>query len=157
MHPRVDPPHAAGTGHCRGACQGPWHARSCGRRGQGVRAAQNRVPQRRHALSPGTLVLLPVSSMKLRARHLHSHASQPTVLRVSSFMVSSFSEGERALTSWAAGGVSKHAWLCSFLQFCTFGSRQIGRGYYVFDSRWNRLRCALNLMVEKHLNAQLWK
>ncbi|KAI4553846.1 hypothetical protein MJT46_016026 [Ovis ammon polii x Ovis aries] len=42
-------------------------------------------------------------------------------------------------------------------KFCTFGSRQIGRGYYVFDSRWNRLRCALNLMVEKHLNAQLWK
>ncbi|XP_057560714.1 ataxin-7 isoform X2 [Hippopotamus amphibius kiboko] len=41
--------------------------------------------------------------------------------------------------------------------FCTFGSRQIGRGYYVFDSRWNRLRCALNLMVEKHLNAQLWR
>ncbi|XP_045434926.1 ataxin-7 isoform X5 [Pipistrellus kuhlii] len=41
--------------------------------------------------------------------------------------------------------------------FCTFGSRQIGRGYYVFDSRWNRIRCALNLMVEKHLNAQLWK
>ncbi|XP_053525329.1 ataxin-7 isoform X2 [Artibeus jamaicensis] len=41
--------------------------------------------------------------------------------------------------------------------FCTFGSRLIGRGYYVFDSRWNRLRCALNLMVEKHLNAQLWK
>nr|KAF6473284.1 ataxin 7 [Rousettus aegyptiacus] len=41
--------------------------------------------------------------------------------------------------------------------FCTFGSRQIGRGYYVFDSRWNRLRCALNLMVDKHLNAQLWK
>lgn len=27
----------------------------------------------------------------------------------------------------------------------------------MFDSRWNRLRCALNLMVEKHLNAQLWK
>ncbi|EPY85694.1 hypothetical protein CB1_000353006 [Camelus ferus] len=45
----------------------------------------------------------------------------------------------------------------SSMQFCTFGSRQIGRGYYVFDSRWNRLRCALNLMVEKHLNAQLWK
>ncbi|XP_063113210.1 ataxin-7 isoform X2 [Cavia porcellus] len=41
--------------------------------------------------------------------------------------------------------------------FCTFGSRQIGRGYYVFDSRWNRLRCAISLMVEKHLNSQLWK
>ncbi|KAK2509126.1 hypothetical protein MC885_006444 [Smutsia gigantea] len=45
----------------------------------------------------------------------------------------------------------------ALLQFCTFGSRQIGRGYYVFDSRWNRLRCALSLMVEKHLNAQLWR
>uniref|UniRef100_A0A8C2ULX2 Ataxin 7 n=1 Tax=Chinchilla lanigera TaxID=34839 RepID=A0A8C2ULX2_CHILA len=41
--------------------------------------------------------------------------------------------------------------------FCTFGSRQIGRGYYVFDSRWNRLRCAVSLMVEKHLNSQLWR
>ncbi|XP_010604875.1 ataxin-7 isoform X1 [Fukomys damarensis] len=41
--------------------------------------------------------------------------------------------------------------------FCTFGSRQIGRGYYVFDSRWNRLRCAISLMVEKHLNSQLWR
>ncbi|KAM9593058.1 LOW QUALITY PROTEIN: ataxin-7 [Trichechus inunguis] len=41
--------------------------------------------------------------------------------------------------------------------FCTFGSRQIGRGCYVFDSRWNRLRCALSLLVEKHLNAQLWR
>ncbi|EHB15589.1 Ataxin-7 [Heterocephalus glaber] len=41
--------------------------------------------------------------------------------------------------------------------FCTFGSRQMGRGYYVFDSRWNRLRCAISLMVEKHLNSQLWR
>ncbi|XP_059571827.1 ataxin-7 isoform X2 [Alligator mississippiensis] len=41
--------------------------------------------------------------------------------------------------------------------FCTFGSRQIGRGYYVFDKRWNHIRCALNCMVEKHLNSQMWK
>ncbi|MBZ3880515.1 Ataxin-7 [Sciurus carolinensis] len=41
--------------------------------------------------------------------------------------------------------------------FCTLGSRQIGRGYYVFDSRWNQLHCALNLMMEKHLKVQLWK
>uniref|UniRef100_A0A8C9FEN4 Ataxin 7 n=1 Tax=Pavo cristatus TaxID=9049 RepID=A0A8C9FEN4_PAVCR len=41
--------------------------------------------------------------------------------------------------------------------FCTFGSRQIGRGYYVFDKRWNHIRCALNFMVEKHLNSQMWK
>ncbi|XP_068010364.1 ataxin-7 isoform X1 [Melanerpes formicivorus] len=41
--------------------------------------------------------------------------------------------------------------------FCTFGSRQIGRGYYVFDKRWNRVRCALDTMLEKHLNSQMWK
>ncbi|XP_043375511.1 ataxin-7 isoform X2 [Dermochelys coriacea] len=41
--------------------------------------------------------------------------------------------------------------------FCTFGSRQIGRGYYVFDKRWNHIRCALNFMVDKHLNSQMWK
>ncbi|XP_075794612.1 ataxin-7 isoform X3 [Pelodiscus sinensis] len=41
--------------------------------------------------------------------------------------------------------------------FCTFGSWQIGRGYYVFDKRWNHIRCALNFMVDKHLNSQMWK
>ncbi|XP_060095436.1 ataxin-7 isoform X2 [Heteronotia binoei] len=41
--------------------------------------------------------------------------------------------------------------------FCTFGSRQIRRGYYVFDKRWNHIRCALNTMVDKHLNSQMWK
>ncbi|XP_064422323.1 ataxin-7 isoform X3 [Latimeria chalumnae] len=40
---------------------------------------------------------------------------------------------------------------------CTFGSRQIGRGYYVFDKRWDHIRCALNSMVDKHLNSQMWK
>ncbi|XP_041445209.1 ataxin 7 L homeolog isoform X3 [Xenopus laevis] len=41
--------------------------------------------------------------------------------------------------------------------YCTFGSRQIGRGYYVFDKRWDHIRCALNLMVDKHLNSQMWR
>ncbi|XP_066580806.1 ataxin-7-like protein 1 isoform X2 [Amia ocellicauda] len=41
--------------------------------------------------------------------------------------------------------------------FCTFGSRLMGRGYYVFDRRWDRLRLALNSMVEKHVNSQMWK
>ncbi|NWU92569.1 ATX7 protein, partial [Upupa epops] len=41
--------------------------------------------------------------------------------------------------------------------FCTFGSQQIGRGYYVFDKRWNHVRCALDFMLEKHLNSQMWK
>ncbi|XP_062486216.1 ataxin-7 isoform X2 [Pezoporus occidentalis] len=41
--------------------------------------------------------------------------------------------------------------------FCTFGSQQIGRGYYVFDKRWNHIRCALDFMLEKHINSQMWK
>ncbi|NXK78840.1 ATX7 protein, partial [Amazona guildingii] len=41
--------------------------------------------------------------------------------------------------------------------FCTFGSLQIGRGYYAFDKRWNHIRCALDFMLEKHLNSQMWK
>ncbi|XP_010839753.1 PREDICTED: ataxin-7-like protein 1 isoform X5 [Bison bison bison] len=43
------------------------------------------------------------------------------------------------------------------LAFCSFGSRLMGRGYYVFDRRWDRFRVALNSMVEKHLNSQMWK
>ncbi|MEE6501910.1 hypothetical protein FKM82_004355 [Ascaphus truei] len=41
--------------------------------------------------------------------------------------------------------------------FCAFGSRQIGRGYYVFDKRWDHIRCALNFMVDRHLNSQMWR
>nr|XP_056702454.1 ataxin-7-like protein 1 [Euleptes europaea] len=43
------------------------------------------------------------------------------------------------------------------LGFCSFGSHLMGRGYYVFDRRWDRFRLALNSMVEKHLNSQMWK
>ncbi|XP_072928412.1 ataxin-7 isoform X1 [Hemitrygon akajei] len=40
---------------------------------------------------------------------------------------------------------------------CTFGSRHIGRGCFVFDRRWDHFRCAFSSMVEKHLNSQMWK
>ncbi|XP_029115849.1 ataxin-7-like isoform X1 [Scleropages formosus] len=40
---------------------------------------------------------------------------------------------------------------------CTFGSRQLARGCYGFDRRWDRLRCALSAMVDRHVNAQMWK
>ncbi|XP_041833574.1 ataxin-7-like protein 1 isoform X2 [Melanotaenia boesemani] len=43
------------------------------------------------------------------------------------------------------------------LGFCVFSSRLMGRGYYVFDRRWDRMRLALQSMVEKHLNAQMWR
>ncbi|XP_061583828.1 LOW QUALITY PROTEIN: ataxin-7 [Cololabis saira] len=41
--------------------------------------------------------------------------------------------------------------------YCTFGSRLFGRGYYSFDRRWDRVRCALTTMMEKHVNSQMWK
>ncbi|KAL7370898.1 hypothetical protein ABVT39_013744 [Epinephelus coioides] len=43
------------------------------------------------------------------------------------------------------------------LGFCVFSSRLMGRGHYVFDRRWDRMRLALQSMVEKHLNAQMWR
>ncbi|XP_045928202.1 ataxin-7-like protein 1 isoform X1 [Micropterus dolomieu] len=43
------------------------------------------------------------------------------------------------------------------LGFCMFSSRLMGRGHYVFDRRWDRMRLALQNMVEKHLNAQMWR
>ncbi|KAM3587928.1 uncharacterized protein V6R79_017462 [Siganus canaliculatus] len=43
------------------------------------------------------------------------------------------------------------------LGHCIFSSRLMGRGYYVFDRRWDKMRLALQNMVEKHLNAQMWR
>ncbi|XP_028302227.1 ataxin-7 [Gouania willdenowi] len=41
--------------------------------------------------------------------------------------------------------------------YCTFGSRLLGRGCYSFDRRWDRVRCALITMMDKHVNSQMWK
>ncbi|KPP76087.1 ataxin-7-like [Scleropages formosus] len=41
--------------------------------------------------------------------------------------------------------------------FCTFGSRQLGRGCYTFNRRWDHVRSALSAMVDKHVNSHLWK
>ncbi|KAL4655938.1 ataxin-7 [Arapaima gigas] len=41
--------------------------------------------------------------------------------------------------------------------FCPFGSRQLGRGCYAFDRRWDHVRYAVSTMVDKHVNSQLWK
>ncbi|XP_056133840.1 ataxin-7-like protein 1 [Lampris incognitus] len=40
---------------------------------------------------------------------------------------------------------------------CVYSSRLMGRGHYVFDRRWDKMRLALQTMVEKHLNAQMWR
>ncbi|KAK2862444.1 hypothetical protein Q5P01_001977 [Channa striata] len=41
--------------------------------------------------------------------------------------------------------------------YCTFGSRLFGRGCYSFDRRWDKVRCALTTMMDKHVNSQMWK
>nr|XP_020488760.1 ataxin-7 [Labrus bergylta]XP_020488761.1 ataxin-7 [Labrus bergylta] len=41
--------------------------------------------------------------------------------------------------------------------YCTFGSRLFGRGCYSFDRRWDRVRCTLTTMTDKHVNSQMWK
>lgn len=51
-----------------------------GRAGDRSMPSSVRVALRRHALWRARLLLLPVSSMTLRARHCHVHASQPAVL-----------------------------------------------------------------------------
>ncbi|XP_067284199.1 ataxin-7-like protein 1 isoform X2 [Pseudorasbora parva] len=40
---------------------------------------------------------------------------------------------------------------------CAFSSRLMGRGHYVFDRRWDRVRRALHCMVEKHVNSLMWR
>ncbi|XP_064198876.1 ataxin-7-like protein 1 isoform X2 [Anguilla rostrata] len=40
---------------------------------------------------------------------------------------------------------------------CSFGSRLMGRGHYVFDRRWDRTRLALHRMVERHVNSLMWR
>uniref|UniRef100_A0A8C7I4P9 Ataxin 7 n=1 Tax=Oncorhynchus kisutch TaxID=8019 RepID=A0A8C7I4P9_ONCKI len=41
--------------------------------------------------------------------------------------------------------------------YCTFGSRLFGTSCYSFDRRWDRMRCALTAMMDKHVNTQMWK
>ncbi|XP_047438879.1 ataxin-7 [Mugil cephalus] len=41
--------------------------------------------------------------------------------------------------------------------YCTFGSRLFGRGCYSFERRWDRVRCVLTTMMDKHVNSQMWK
>lgn len=43
------------------------------------------------------------------------------------------------------------------LSCCAFSSRLMGRGHYVFDRRWDRVRFALHCMVEKHVNSLMWR
>lgn len=43
------------------------------------------------------------------------------------------------------------------LQFCTFGSRLVSPGCYVFSRRLDRFCSALSSMLERHLSSHMWK
>ncbi|XP_060759821.1 ataxin-7-like protein 1 isoform X3 [Neoarius graeffei] len=43
------------------------------------------------------------------------------------------------------------------IRWCAFSSRLMGQGHYVFDRHWDRMRLSLHCMVEKHVNAQMWR
>lgn len=42
-------------------------------------------------------------------------------------------------------------------QFCTFGSRLVTPGCYVFDRRLDRFCAALGSMLEQHLSQHRWR
>lgn len=42
-------------------------------------------------------------------------------------------------------------------QFCTFGSRLVSPGCYVFNRRLDRFCSALSSMLERHLSSHMWK
>ncbi|XP_040858448.1 ataxin-7-like protein 1 isoform X3 [Ochotona curzoniae] len=89
-----------------------------------------------------------------------SHTPEPLVPPVGGDLASRLSSDEGEMD----GAEESEKFDCQFsthhprpLAFCSFGSRLMGRGYYVFDRRWDHFRLALNSMVEKHLNSQMWK
>ncbi|XP_025236520.1 ataxin-7-like protein 1 isoform X1 [Theropithecus gelada] len=101
------------------------------------------------------------NSISSSASSNHSgHTPEPPLPPVGSDLASRLSSDEGEMD----GADESEKLDCQFsthhprpLAFCSFGSRLMGRGYYVFDRRWDRFRFALNSMVEKHLNSQMWK
>ncbi|KAM9311197.1 ataxin-7-like protein 1 isoform 2-T2 [Gastrophryne carolinensis] len=115
------------------------------------------------ARTPNSVLPRPPSANSLNGTTSSNHGGiipEPSVNSVAGDLVSRLSsdEGEtegveeaEKLDCYYSGHHPKP------LAFCLFGSRLMGRGYYVFDRRWDRFRFALNSMVEKHLNSQMWK
>lgn len=99
--------------------------RVCVRRGQGARTAQNRVPQRRHALSPGTppAFAFLFCGTQSWASSLSCFTACDTQ-RASSSVVGFSPEGERSQTGRAAAGISEHAW---YVLSCSFAHSGAGR------------------------------
>lgn len=59
------------------------------------------------------------------------------------------------------GGVRADCVMCVCVcpppQFCTFGSRLVSPGCYVFNRRLDRFCSALGSMLERHLSSHMWR
>ncbi|CAL8338187.1 unnamed protein product [Arctogadus glacialis] len=60
-------------------------------------------------------------------------------------------------TKAAAAATKTHSIVLCFVMCCRFGSRPVGRGHFVFDRRWDRMRRALHTAVERHLSTHMWR
>ncbi|XP_068132369.1 ataxin-7-like protein 1 isoform X2 [Hyperolius riggenbachi] len=126
-------------------------------------APESKASSPAKARPPNSILPRPSSAVSLNSTNSSNHSgfvSEPAVNSVAGDLASRLSsdEGEaecveetEKLDCYYSGHHPKP------LAFCSFGSRLMGRGYYVFDRRWDRFRFALNSMVEKHLNSQMWK
>ncbi|XP_066448048.1 ataxin-7-like protein 1 isoform X3 [Eleutherodactylus coqui] len=126
-------------------------------------ALEPKVSSPAKARPPNSVLPRPSSANSINSSSSSNHSafvSEPTVNPAAGDLASRLSSDEGEIE-----GVEEAEKLdCYYsghhpkpLAFCSFGSRLMGRGYYVFDRRWDRFRFALNSMVEKHLNSQMWK
>ncbi|XP_022538524.2 ataxin-7 isoform X1 [Astyanax mexicanus] len=86
-------------------------------------------------------------------QHLHSAPAIDGVSRLSS------DEGENEEREEGVDNLDCHysGYHPRPAAYCTFGSRLFGRSCYSFDRRWDRVRCALAAMMDKHVNSLMWK
>ncbi|CAI9598408.1 unnamed protein product, partial [Staurois parvus] len=126
-------------------------------------APEPKVTSPAKARPPNSVLPRPSSANSLNSTSSSNHSGfvpEPAVNSVTGDLASRLSSDEGE----AEGAEDTEKLDCYYsghhpkpLAFCSFGSRLMGRGYYVFDRRWDRFRFALNSMVEKHLNSQMWK
>ncbi|XP_072257777.1 ataxin-7-like protein 1 isoform X2 [Pyxicephalus adspersus] len=126
-------------------------------------APEPKVTSPAKARPPNSVLPRPSSANSLNSTSSSNHSGfvpEPAVNSVAGDLASRLSSDEGE----AEGAEDTEKLDCYYsghhpkpLAFCSFGSRLMGRGYYVFDRRWDRFRFALNSMVEKHLNSQMWK
>ncbi|KAK5896121.1 hypothetical protein CgunFtcFv8_009755 [Champsocephalus gunnari] len=121
---------------------------SRGRKEGSVTPQETASPSRPHCTNGRTL-----SMLKLRLANAHMPSRPP--LRDGGRLSSDEGDAETPEDGDRSASHSSHRHPQP-LRYCVFSSRLMGRGHYVFDRRWDRMRLALQNSVEKHLNAHMW-